>query len=115
MLAGAVCAQVTLKRGAVVYHGSAANTTAPATIDLKKVRAVTVEWQEIEAEGIEKESARGKQLLRKMNQRVREAAQAVAADESCDLVVREGDIADDQGRSVADLTELVIAKIEEEQ
>ena len=115
LLAGAVSAQVTLKRGAVVFHGSAANTTAPATIDWEKVRGVTVEWQKIEAEGIPEKSAHGKQLIRKMNQRVREAVRSVASDESCDLVVREGDIADDQGRSVSDLTDLVITKVEEDQ
>ena len=114
LLAGVLTAQVTLKRGAVVYHGSAANTTAPATIDEKKVREATVEWQTIESEGIDLKSARGKQLVQKMNQRVREAVKSVATDESRDLVVRKNDIADDQGREVVDLTDEVVSKLEED-
>lgn len=115
LMAGALCAQVTLKRGAVVYHGSAANTTAPATIDEKKVRAVTVEWQEIESEGIDLQTARGKQLVQKMNKRIREAVKAVAGEESRDLVVRAQDIADSQGHDVVDLTEQVASRIEADQ
>jgi Skp family chaperone for outer membrane proteins len=114
LLAAGATAQVTLKRGAVVYHGSAANTTAPATIDEKKVREATVEWQTIESEGINPDSARGKQLFQKMTQRIREAVKAVASDENRDLVVRSKDIADDQGHTVVDLTDKVIEKIEEE-
>lgn len=114
LLAGAVSAQVTLKRGATVYHGSAANTTAPATIDHKKVRVVTVEWQTMESEGIDPKSARGRQLTQKMSKRVREAVRAVASEESRDLVVRQKDIADDQGHEVVDLTDQVVSKIEEE-
>lgn len=110
-LAAGLSAQVTLRRGAVVYTGSAANTTAPATIDAKKVRVATKEWQEIEAESIDLESARGKQLLQKMNGRVREAVKAVAGEESRDLVVRKKDIADKQGRVVMDLTDKVVAQL----
>jgi hypothetical protein len=42
-----------LKRGAVVYHGSASNTTAPATIEETTVRDATPEWRKIQAEGID--------------------------------------------------------------
>ncbi len=114
LLVGSLAAQVSLKRGAVVYTGSANNTTAPATIDETKVKEATKEWQKIQADGIELDSARGKQLLRKMNERVREVVKGVATDESRDLVVRKKDIADDQGREVADLTKLVVKKLEED-
>ena len=113
LLVGAVSAQVTLERGAVVYHGSMANTTAPATIDDEKVRVVTLEWQTIESEGIGLESARGRLLVQKMNQRVREAVRAVASEEGRDLVVRDNDIADHHGREIVDLTDEVISKLEE--
>lgn len=113
LMAGFVPAQVTLKRGAVVYFGSAANTTAPATIDLEKVKAATEQWQKIEADGIDPDSARGKQLIQEMNKVIREAVKTVARDECRDLVVREKDITDDQGREVADLTKKVVEKIEE--
>src|SRR5690606_30986477 len=53
ILSAAASAQVTLKKGAVVYHGSAANTTAPATVSEEKLRAATPEWQKIEDEGID--------------------------------------------------------------
>jgi len=107
----AATAQVKLKRGAVVYSGSAANTSAPATIDEARVRDATSEWQRIQAEGIDVDSAQGKQLIGKMKNRIREAVKAVAVDESRDLVVRNDDIADDMGKSVLDLTDKVIDKL----
>lgn len=112
-VAAGVPAQVTLNRGAVVYQGSASNTTAPATIDDEKVRDATPEWQQITNEDIDVESARGKQLLVKMNQRIREAVKSVAATESRDMVTRKRDLKDDQGREVVDLTDKVIDKIRE--
>jgi len=113
LLASFLSAQVTLKRGAVVYTGSAANTTAPAVIDAKKAKEATAEWQKIEAEGIDLHSARGKQLLQQINAKVREAVKSVATEDSRDLVVRKKDIADRQGREVADLTDKVVEKLEE--
>ena len=112
MLCAIAPAQVTLKRAHVVYFGSAANTSAPATIDEEKVRDATKEWQKIESEGIDKDSAQGKQLVQKMNSRIREAVKAVAGDESRDLVVRTDDITDTRGRDVVDLTEKVVEKLE---
>jgi hypothetical protein len=103
--------QVKLKRGAVVYSGSAANTSAPATIDEARVREATSEWQKIQTEGIDVDSAQGKQLLGKMKNRIRDAVKAVAVDESRDLVVRSDDIADDQGKSVVDLSDKVIERL----
>lgn len=106
-------AQVTLKKRAVVYTGSAANTTAPATVSEKKVRAATPEWQKIQSQGIDPQSARGKQLITRMNARISKAVKSVADSESCDLVTRAKDLKDDRGRTVTDLTDLVVAKIEE--
>jgi hypothetical protein len=104
-------AQVTLKRGAVVYFGSASNTSAPATIDEGKVRDATKEWKKIEAEGIDKDSAQGKQLLQQMNNKIREAAKAVAGDECRDMVTRKDDISDKKGKDVLDLTDKVVDKL----
>jgi len=112
-MACALSAQVTLKRGAVVYFGSAANTSAPATVDEAKVKEATKEWQKIQSEGIDVDSAQGKQLVQQMNAKVREAVKSVASDESRDLVVREKDISDKQGRDVIDLTDKVVAKLTE--
>lgn len=112
-LAGAASAQVTLKRGAVVYTGSAANTTAPATVDEMELREATPEWQKIEDQGIDPESARGKQLITKMNKRIRSAVQSIATVEGRDLVTRKKDMEDDRGRDVVDLTDLVVSKIKE--
>lgn len=106
-------AQVALKKGAVVYHGSASNTSAPATIQEAKVRQATTEWRKIQAEGIDVSSAQGKQLIVQMNNRIREAVRAVAEAESRDMVTRKDDIADHQGRDVVDLTDKVIGKLSE--
>jgi hypothetical protein len=111
-LAATASAQVSLKKKAVVYVGSAANTTAPATLVAKKVRSATPEWKKIKSDGIDPDSARGKQLITKMNKRIRKAVKAVADSESRDMVTRKMDLRDDQGREVVDLTDLVIAEIE---
>lgn len=112
-LAMPAAAQVTLKRGAVVYCGSQSNTTAPAIVDETKVKEATKEWQKIQSEGIDHESAQGKQLLQQMNNKVREAIKAIATDESRDLVVRKDDITDKRGKDVTDLTDKVVAKLAE--
>ncbi|MBX3463924.1 MAG: hypothetical protein KF830_12200 [Planctomycetes bacterium] len=111
LLVVGLASQVTLKRGAVVFHGSASNTSAPATIDEAKVREATREWQRIQAEGIDPDSAQGKQLIAQMNSKIRDAAKAVAAAEGRDLVARQGDITDRQGRDVVDLTDRVVARL----
>lgn len=106
-------AQVGVKKGAVVYHGSASNTSAPATISETKVKEATPEWKRIQAESIDTDSAQGKQLLVQMNNRIREAAKSVAEAEGRDMVARKDDITDAQGRDVIDLTDKVIAKVAE--
>ena len=112
LLATSVSAQVTLKKKAVVYVGSASNTSAPATLDAAKVRLATPEWKKIQSSGIDPNSARGKQLITKMNQRIRQAVKSVADAEGRDMVTRKKDLKDDRGRDVVDLTDLVITEIE---
>jgi Skp family chaperone for outer membrane proteins len=104
-------AQVTVKSGAVVYHGSASNTSAPATIDEAKVREATPEWKKMQAEAIDPDSAQGKQLMVRMNTRIQDAVRSVAAAENRDLVTRKDDISDRQGREVTDLTDKVAKKV----
>lgn len=108
-----VAAQVGVKKGAVIYHGSASNTSAPAIIQESKVKEATPEWKKIQAEGIDTDSAHGKQLLVQMNNRIREAVKAVAESESRDMVARKDDITDKQGRDVVDLTDKVVTKVGE--
>lgn len=108
---GSLAAQVTLKRGAVVYTGSSANTSSPAHFDESRAKQATKEWQRIQNEGIDLDSALGKQLVQQMNNKIREAAKAVAQDESRDLVVRKDDITDAQGKDVMDLTDKVVGKL----
>jgi len=110
-LVASLACQVTLKRGAVVFHGSASNTSAPATIDEGKVRDATREWQKIQSDGVEPDSAQGKQLIAQMNAKIREAVKTVATTESRDMVARKGDISDKQGRDVVDLTDKVVAQL----
>jgi len=104
-------AQVTVKSGAVVYHGSASNTSAPATIDEAKVKEATPEWKKMQAEGIDPDSAQGKQLVVRMNTRIQDALRSVAAAENRDLVTRKDDISDRQGRDIVDLTDKVAKKV----
>jgi hypothetical protein len=102
-------AQVDLKQDAVVYHGSASNTSAPATIDEAKVREATPEWQTIQADGVRRGSARYILLVAEMDKRVRSAVQQAAASAGKDLVVRSGDVSNAHGKPVTDLTKDVIA------
>ncbi|MBL8754763.1 MAG: hypothetical protein JNK15_15775 [Planctomycetes bacterium] len=111
--AASVLAQVGVKKGAVVYHGSASNTSAPATVQESKVKEATPEWKRIQSEGIDTESAHGKQLLVQMNNRIREAVKSVAEAEGRDMVARKDDITDAQGRTVVDLTDKVVTKVGE--
>ena len=113
VLLASLGAQVGVKRGAVIYHGSASNTTAPASIDELRVRDATPEWKKMQLEGIDPDSAQGKQLVVQMNNRIREAVKAVATSESRDMVARKDDITDKQGREVADLTDKVASKVAE--
>ena len=108
---GFVRAQVDLKTDAVVYFGSASNTSAPATIDEQKVREATTEWQTILADGVRRGSARYILLVADMEKRIRDAAQKAAAAASKDLVVRSGDITNHHGKSVTDLTQSVIQNL----
>ncbi len=104
-------AQVDLKSDAVVYFGSASNTSAPATIDEQKVREATPEWQTIQSEGVRRGSARYILLAAEMDKRIRDAAQKAAAAASKDLVVRSGDITNARGKATNDLTTSVIANL----
>ncbi len=112
-LALPLVAQVTVKKGAVIYQGSASNTTAPATVNESKVKEATPEWKKIQAEGIDTDSAQGKQLIVQMNNRIREAIKEVAKAEKRDMVTRKDDITDKQGRDVVDLTDKVVTKVGE--
>lgn len=112
-IAGPVLAQVGVKKGAVVYHGSASNTSAPAVIDESRVREATREWKKMQAEGIVADSAQGRQLLAQMNNRIRDAVKDIAAAESRDMVTRKDDITDKHGKDVVDLTDKVASKVAE--
>ena len=82
-------------------------------MDEAKAKEATKEWQKIQSEGIDPDSAQGKQLLQKMNSKVREAVKSIAQDESRDMVVRKDDILDKQGKEAVDLTDKVVAKLGE--
>lgn len=108
LAAAQTLAQVELKQDAVVYYGSASNTSAPATIDESKVREATPEWQTIQAEGVRRGSARYILLVAEMDKRIRSAVLRAALDGNRDCVVRKGDIANKFGKSVVDLTAAVL-------
>lgn len=104
-------AQVDLKGDALVYCGSASNTTAPASIDEDRARQATPEWQTIKNEGVRKGSARYKLLIAEADKRIRTAAREVASSRGKDLVVRAGDVADAKGKDVVDITDAVVDKL----
>jgi hypothetical protein len=110
-LAVGASAQVDLKDAAVVYFGSSANTTAPATLDEARVREATIEWQTIKAEGVRPGSARYILLAAEMDKRIRDAVKSAAGEAGRDLVVRSNDIDDARGREVLDLTDKVVGKL----
>jgi hypothetical protein len=112
-IAGSALGQVVVKKGAVVYHGSASNTSAPAVIEESRVREVTREWKKMQAEGIDADSAQGRQLVAQMNNRIRDAVKEIAAAESRDMVTRKDDITDKHGKDVVDLTDKVASKLAE--
>ena len=100
----ALRAQISLTKEHVVYLGCAAVTTSPATLDEAEVRRATPEWRIIEQQQVDLTSARGRQLVSRMNRRIREAVRVAAVECGCDLVTRAQDVADHRGRDVADLT-----------
>ncbi len=95
----------------MVFCGSSANCTRPATIDYEKVRNATPEWQTIRGDGVRQGSARYTLLMARVSQRIATVANAVAGDRGHDLVVRAGDIADDRGQTVVDITDLVLEEL----
>lgn len=111
-LVGSAAAQVGLRQGAVVYFGSASNTSSPASLDDAKVRDATPEWRTIQAEGVKRGSARYQLLMAEMDKRIREAVRAAAGRAGRDMVVRKGDVDDARGKDVQDLTDAVIANLD---
>jgi hypothetical protein len=110
---GALQAQgVELGDRPTVLSGSAANCTKPATINYERVRDATPEWQEIEGEGVRKGSARYTLLTARMGQRIKAAAKLVAKATGHDLIVVDGDIEDDRGLEVVDVTDQIIDELE---
>lgn len=114
LIAAVLPGQVDLKHEAVVYFGSGSHTTAPATIDEDKVREATPEWQTIQSEGVRKGTARYTLLMGELDKRIRCAVRAAVSGSGKDLVVRSGDIQDSKGKTVADLTDAVISKLDKQ-
>lgn len=112
-LASAAFAQgIDLKSGAMVLYGSASNTSHPGTIDMKKVERETPEYKTMKSEGVRKGSARYEILIAKMHKRIKAAAKSAATAETRDCVVRKGDIRDENGLDVVDLTQETIDRLE---
>ena len=112
LLTVAAPGQVELRNGASALHGSASNSTAPASIDFRKVKKATPEYQTIRSEGVAKGSARHALLTSKMHERIRAACREVAQTEGNDCVVKKRDVENDNGHTVTDATKAVVAAIE---
>jgi len=103
---------IVAKRNAMVLHGSTANTSKPATIDMEKVEKKTAEYKTIQSEGVSRGSARYQILIAKMHRRIVRASKAAAQAKGHDCVVRRGDIKDARGQTVTDLTQEVIDRLD---
>ncbi len=113
VLAPALAGQgVSLKSKAAVLSGEASNCSRPATVDLEKVAEATPEYKEIKAHSLDEGSARYGLLMKAMMKRIKDACRSAAADAGHDLVVRGGDIQNDKGLTVSDLTDKVIEYVE---
>lgn len=104
-------AQVDLASDAIVLSGSASNCTRPATVNWKKVRNATDEWKKIQDEGLRKDSPKYRILHGKMLKKIKAASRAAASSGGYDLVVRSGDISNDRGLPVSDITQDVIRNL----
>lgn len=102
---------VRLRTGAVVYCGSGAFCSRPATVDAAVVTAATPEWSEIQRDGVREGSARHSLLKAAMHDRIVAACKKAAMAEGQDLVVRSGDVDDARGMTVVDLTAAVVRSL----
>lgn len=102
---------VALRRGALTYVGNATFCSRPATIDAVAAAAATNEQREIDRERVAEGSARHALLTARMHDRIVAAARKAAQARGCDLVVRDGDIADARGLAIVDLTPAVVAEL----
>ena len=103
---------VKLKDSAVVLYGSAANCSQPAVVDFHKIKKATAEWRTIKAEGVQRGTARYDLLVEDMNKRIKKLCAEVAKAAGKDCVICKGDVDNDNGLKVADLTDQVTTKLE---
>lgn len=105
---------IEVKADATVLFGTTATCTKPASVEWKKVRKETPEWQTIKSEGVKKGTARYSLLISEMTQRLKRHAKAVAQTHGYDCVVCKDDIDDAKGLDVDDATKRVVKLLESE-
>ena len=111
----AVSAQgVILREDSMVLYGSAANCTQPASVDFQKLKKATPEWKTIRSEGVQKGTARYDLLVDDMNRRIKRLCEEVAKATGKDCILCKGDVENDRGLEVVDLTSQLLRKIESE-
>lgn len=103
---------VQTRGGATAIYGNAAICSQPATIDFDSVKKKTPEWKTIVSDNIPESSGRYQLLMTQMNNRIRRACETVAQSEGRDCVLRQGDIAEDNGLEVVDLTAKIKAEVQ---
>ena len=115
LLPAALASQgVQVKDSAGVLYGTTAKCSQPAVVDLAKIRKATPEWKTIKAEGVHKGSARYDLLVEDMNKRIRRICADVAKAAGKDCVIAKGEIENENGLTVTDLTDQVVTKLESE-
>ncbi|MEO0478646.1 MAG: hypothetical protein AAF196_04120 [Planctomycetota bacterium] len=112
LCAGLTAQGIEVKQDGVVLSGSPANCTQPATIRYDDARRVTPEWKTIRREGVRKGSARYSLLISEMNKRIKRLCREIGGDLGKDCIVREGDVDNDNGLTVADVTDDLVQAIE---
>ncbi|MCB9890528.1 MAG: hypothetical protein H6832_08270 [Planctomycetes bacterium] len=95
-----------------VLWGNAHRSKDPAEIDVQMAVDATPEGRRIVEEAIEKGSAQYDILMAKAQARVRRVVSQVAIAEGRDCVVRTGSYRNPDGLSVVDLTDKIVAALE---
>ena len=99
---------VTLSQTATTYFGSSYNCSRPAVINAALVEQNTPEGQTITRQRIRRGSARYQLLREALHDRVCQSVSLIAKTRQLDLVVRQGDILDNRGLKVVDVTDDVV-------
>lgn len=99
---------------AKVYYGDPAEFANPAVLTASQVFAKIREWKEIQDRGLTSQDPEYWILLEKANRRFRRAVHHVAQQDGRDLVAETGAVSRADGAALPDVTDAVIAALDNE-